>query len=85
MEKVNNADSFLLARASAGVDGPALTAVSLNTDSDIAINPKGAGKIRIGYTSQAATTPSNFVANRYIEIKDSAGVTMYMPVSMSPW
>ena len=85
VERVNNADSFLLASASSGVGGPALTAVSLNTDSDIAINPKGAGKIRIGYTSQAATTPSNFVANRYIEIKDSAGVTMYMPVSMSPW
>lgn len=56
-----------------------------DTDVDLTLFPKGAGKVWIGSANQAATTPASFSATRYIELKDSNGVPIYIPCMYAPW
>lgn len=85
VNRVANADSYVAITPSTGTDAPEVLAVSLNANSNLKLTPKGTGKIQIGYNSQAATVPGNFVANRILEIIDSAGASIYIPSSTTTW
>jgi len=84
VENTPAASSKLIVRASE-TDEPTLAVAGSSANIDVKIQPKGDGRLKLQYTSQAATTPANFVANRYLEIKDSTGAVMYLPLMTSPW
>ena len=46
---------------------------------------EGAGLIKTGYASTAATTPANFTADRILTFKDSSGTTYRIPCRASAW
>jgi hypothetical protein len=62
-----------------------LSAAGVDTDIDFRVLPKGAGLLRLGYSSTAASVPGSFSANRYIPIKDDTGTTYYIPLMGSTW
>lgn len=62
-----------------------LAAAGTDTDIDLTLSSKGAGRLRTGYASVAATTPANFVAARRLEIKDSSGTIYYIPLATATW
>lgn len=65
--------------------GPQLKANGSDTNVDVWIQPKGTGVFAVTYGSSTVTTPSSFSATRKLAIKDGNGLTLYVPVTTTPW
>jgi hypothetical protein len=73
---------------SPGLAGSTITTVGAagpDTNIDIRLQPKGAGILRLDYSTTAATVPANFAANRRLAFKDSSGTTYYIPCMGVTW
>jgi hypothetical protein len=77
--------NFITATGGIAAAPVTLAAAGSDTDIDLTLSSKGAGRLRTGYASVAATTPANFVAARRLEIKDSSGTTYYIPLATATW
>jgi hypothetical protein len=60
-------------------------AAGTSTNLDLQLNPKGTGKVQFGTLPVAATNPASFSPAYYMEFKTAYGVSMYIPVSYTPW
>jgi hypothetical protein len=64
---------------------PEIETTGSDTNIDLKLSTKGTGKLKLNYTSAVASTPANFTADRYLEIKDGSGNTLYLPVKLAAW
>lgn len=63
---------------------PSVKAEGSDTNIDILLDPKGSGRLDIGYSGASASTPGNFSADNVIEVKLD-GTTVYIPYMTSAW
>ena len=62
-----------------------LQAVGSSTNVDLSLETKGAGLLRTGYATTAASVAANFTATRILAFKDSSGTTYYIPCREATW
>lgn len=64
---------------------PVVSAQGGDTNIDLKLSGKGTGVIQWNVTSNVATVPANFVAQRWIKFKDSSGTSYYLPLMTTTW
>lgn len=64
---------------------PSIAAQGAAANIDVALSPKGTGRLRLGQTFAPAATPANFTATHMIELKDSAGTVWRVPARSAAW
>lgn len=83
----NNASGVNFLSVNSGVAGfgPQLKANGSDANVDVWIQPKGSGVFAVTYGSTPASNPAAFSATRKLAIKDGNGLTLYVPVTTTPW
>lgn len=76
---------FFLGAQAAGTGYVNLAAHGPDSNIDVLVSPKGSGILRLGYNSQAATTPGSFSATRMLQVRTVDGTTLYIPASTTQW
>lgn len=85
VENIPAAANNISARAAVASSPPALRVIGSDTNIDLELDPKGSGVVKFGYNSSNATTPANFSADRFLEVKDASGTSYYLPLATAPW
>lgn len=63
----------------------AMSATGSDTDIDFYLQPKGAGKLRVGTTVTNAAVAGNFSAQQILAFKDASGTIYYIPCRAATW
>ena len=64
---------------------PRINSTGPDTNVDLQLYTKGDGLLQINQEPVAATTPSNFSADSYIQVKKASGAILYIPIMTSAW
>lgn len=68
-----------------GTSNPQVKADGPSSNYDLTLLPKGTGVLRLGTPFSAASTPGNFQASRFFQVRDSAGTAYYIPCHTFGW
>lgn len=63
----------------------AMSATGSDTDIDFYLQPKGAGKLRVGTPVTNAAVAGNFSAQQILAFKDASGTIYYIPCRAATW